>query len=156
MQISDGKSSKSYGGQSVQRNLARFRGDTKNETEAAKKVGSSVEDHMAGKSEHDHAGEEGSHEDIQAIAAEHGPAKKIEVKHEESSGHHHVTSHHEDGHVHESAGHPSVPHVRDHISASMGEEPMPGAGAGMDDEMGGGAPAGGMGGSALGAMTAGE
>lgn len=151
MQISDGKHTKSYAGQSVQRNLARFRGDTRNESQAAKEVGSAIDSHMDGTSAHDHAGEEGGHEDIQAIAREHGPAKKIEVKHDESSGHHHVTSHHEDGHVHESAGHPSVAHVRDHISASMGEgqEPEDGMDAGNDES-------GDIGDGALGAMAESE
>lgn len=154
MQISDGKNTRSYAGQSVQRNLARFRGDTRGESGAAKEVGSKIDSHMDGKSEHDHMGEEGGHEDIQAIAKEHGPAKKIEVKHEESTGHHHVTSHHEDGHVHESAGHPSVEHTRDHISASLGEAPE----QTNDEDMGmdAGQPSGGAGMGALGAMTEGE
>lgn len=117
MIISDGKSKKSYGGQSVQRNLARFRGDThEKEAEAQKEVGSKITE---GHSTHDHAGQEGEHDAIKAIHEAHGPAQKLTVEHDGEN--HKVTTEHEDGHVHESHGHPSVEHAHAHIGHAIGK-----------------------------------
>jgi hypothetical protein len=39
-------------------------------------------------------GDEGNEQDIQEVVAEHGPAEKIELHHDDAAGKHHVTSHH--------------------------------------------------------------
>ena len=45
-------------------------------------------------------GEEHAEGETHPVVAEHGPAHKIIVHHDEKSGRHTVTSHHADGHVH--------------------------------------------------------
>lgn len=39
-------------------------------------------------------GQDGSEQDIHEVVAEHGPADKIELHHDDAAGKHHVTSHH--------------------------------------------------------------
>ena len=39
-------------------------------------------------------GDEGSEQDIHEVVAEHGPADKIELHHDDTAGKHHVVSHH--------------------------------------------------------------
>jgi hypothetical protein len=40
------------------------------------------------------------HDEIKQVVDEHGPAHKIIIQHDHDGGEHHVTSHHEDGHIH--------------------------------------------------------
>jgi hypothetical protein len=47
----------------------------------------------------EHEGEENTQEEEQ-VAAEHGPAHKVVISHDEQSGRHVVQSHHKDGHSH--------------------------------------------------------
>lgn len=40
--------------------------------------------------------------DLKQVAAEHGPAHTVHIKHDHAANKHHTTSHHDDGHVNES------------------------------------------------------
>lgn len=130
---------KGYGTSSVTKGLARHRLAQRGKEPAG---GGGEEPQAAeGHSMHDHGGQEGGHEAIQQVHEEHGPATKVEVKHD--GEHHHVTTTHEDGHVHESKGHPSVAHVHEHIGHSIGtggaeqhSEPDGDEGAGALEAMG--------------------
>lgn len=57
-----------------------------------------------GAGEHDHESHEGAEQEAlneeHPVVAEHGPAHKIVISHDEKSGRHTVTSHHKDGHTH--------------------------------------------------------
>lgn len=56
--------------------------------------------------------EAGGHDEIKQVVAEHGPAHKVVIEHDHDGGQHHVTSHHEDGHVHEATlGTPAEAHA---------------------------------------------
>lgn len=128
---------KSMGTSSVGRGLARARmGDRKNPDAGSDSDSTKKAEGGDGHSDHDHAGESGSHEAIQQVHSEHGPAHKVEVKHD--GKHHHVTTHHEDGHVHESKGHPTVEHVHEHIGHSVG---MAGGDSGGEEQNADGAAA---------------
>jgi hypothetical protein len=74
-----------------------------------------------GHSEHDHEGQEGDHEVIKGVVAEHGPAKEVKHEHDHEAGVHHVHSVHEDGHEHHSKNHPSVEHALEHHKHAAGE-----------------------------------
>ena len=50
--------------------------------------------------EHKAEGEEQHDGEEHPMVAEHGPAHKVVISHDEKSGRHVVTSHHKDGHVH--------------------------------------------------------
>ena len=63
------------------------------EFEAGEKEGAQPEEHE------EHMGEEHMGEE-HPVVAEHGPAHKIMIHHDEASGRHTVTSHHKDGHMH--------------------------------------------------------
>jgi hypothetical protein len=95
--------------------------------EESKKVPESI--HTKGdasaSSQHDHEGQEGPHDVIKGVFDKHGPAEKTEVKHDGGAGHHTVHTTHEDGHSHESKGHPSVGHVSEHLAAAVGKEGSP-------------------------------
>ena len=108
------------GTSSVTRGLARHRRNQESSAKAASdKAGhpKMPETDGAG-STHDHGGQEGGHEEIQKVHAEHGPAHSVEVKKE--GEHHTVHTTHEDGHTHTSKGHPSVAHVGEHIQQAAG------------------------------------
>jgi len=117
---------KETGTSSVGRSLARNRMSQKQEPAGE---GGDPQAEGGATSMHDHGGQEGTHEAIQQVASEHGPAEKAEVK-PEGEGHT-VTTHH-GGHKHVSKGHPHVAHVAEHLthaSQSGMEEPSePGAG----------------------------
>jgi hypothetical protein len=112
----------SMGTSSVTRGLARHRrGQESSAKQASDKAAHPKMPEPGGDgagSTHDHAGQEGGHEEIQKVVAEHGPAQTVEVKHD--GEHHTVRTTHEDGHQHESKGHPSVSHVHEHIGHSIG------------------------------------
>ena len=58
-----------------------------------------------GAKEHEAEGEEqheGEEHEEHPVVAEHGPAHKVIIHHDEASGRHTVQSHHKDGHVHSS------------------------------------------------------
>ena len=118
---------KSYGGGgSITKALARHRLSEGKKGPGEKVAEKAHEVATAGsKSESHHDGEEGSHEEIQKVAAEHGPATKVTVEHDGQN--HTVHTTHKDGHNHSSHGHPSPQHVADHISAASGAgEEQPG------------------------------
>ena len=50
--------------------------------------------------EHKAEGEEQNEGEQHPMVAEHGPAHKVVIHHDEATGRHTVTSHHKDGHVH--------------------------------------------------------
>lgn len=127
-----------YGSRSVTKSLARHKLSSKHASDKA--ASPDMPSENSGHSMHDHAGEAGGHEEIQKVAAEHGPAQKGEMKHD--GEHHSVTTTHEDGHVHESKGHPSLAHAHEHIGHSMGNEGEPEMSGGGSD---GGASLEGMG-----------
>jgi len=64
----------------------------------------------------------GIHDEIQQVAAEHGPAHEIHMQHDHEGGVHHVTTHHPDGYVHE-ADHPSAEHAHTHAAHAAGLAP---------------------------------
>ena len=72
----------------------------------------------AGYSMYDHDGYEGDHSAIQKIAAEHGPARAHQ--HFQDGMTHRVVSHHGDGHLHISKGHPTFEHAHEHIGIAHG------------------------------------
>jgi hypothetical protein len=113
---------KPTGTSSVSRGLARHRMKQSSSAKEASDKAAHPEMPEAGgggaSSMHDHNGEEGGHEEIQKVHAEHGPAHTVETKKE--GEHHSVKTTHEDGHSHESKGHPSVSHVHEHIGQSIG------------------------------------
>jgi hypothetical protein len=62
--------------------------------------------------------------DPSAVVAEHGPANDVHITHDHAAGKHHVTSTHEDGHVHESE-HASAEEAGEHakmLGSGGGEE----------------------------------
>jgi hypothetical protein len=66
------------------------------------------------------AHEESGHDEIKQVVEEHGPASKIEITHGEGGeGEYHVTSHHEDGHVHH-ATHDSAAMAHAHAAHAAG------------------------------------
>lgn len=111
---------KSYGTSSVTKGLARHR-MAERDAAGPKKDGESAPGSKEGasNSQHDHGGEAGGHEVIQQVHSEHGPAHKVEVKHDGKN--HTVTTHHEDGHTHTSSGHPHAAHVAEHLSHATGQ-----------------------------------
>lgn len=115
---------KSYGSSSVTRSLARHRlaeGAGEKSKEAERKVVSTSDKAIdAATSEHDHAGEDASHDVIKGVVAEHGPSNKAEVK--ADGEFHSVHTTHEDGHKHTSHGHPHLPHVAEHLAHAAGAE----------------------------------
>lgn len=143
---------KSMGTSSVSRGLARHRMQMNKSAKDSSDKAAKPEMPEAGgdgaSSMHDHGGEAGSHEAIQQVHDEHGPATSVEVSKE--GEHHTVKTKHEDGHTHTSKGHPSVAHVGEHIAAATGEGGDEGEsesessaeGAGGLEEMGLGATAG--------------
>jgi hypothetical protein len=117
---------------SISQGLSRRSADMKSKaSEESKKVPESVHTKAdqpkdsEGATSHDHEGMEGEHDVIKGIFAKHGPAEKTEVKHDGGAGHHTVKTTHEDGHEHESKGHPSVGHVSEHLAAAVGKEGSP-------------------------------
>ena len=112
---------------SISQGLSRRSADIKSKaSEESKKVPESVHTKDSeGATSHDHEGMEGEHDVIKGIFTKHGPAEKTEVKHDSTAGHHTVHTTHEDGHEHESKGHPSVGHVSEHLAAATGKEGSP-------------------------------
>jgi hypothetical protein len=68
-------------------------------------------------------GKEGSEQPIEEVVAEHGPADKIELHHDDAAGKHHVTSHH-GGFTHKAvkAGREEA---HEHAKAAAGVQPEP-------------------------------
>jgi hypothetical protein len=66
-------------------------------------------------------------EDGAQIAEQHGPATEVNVMHQHEAGMHHVTSHHPDGHMHES-DHGSAEEAHEHAKK------LAGAGSGHSEE----------------------
>ena len=58
-------------------------------------------------------------EDGAQLAEMHGPAVEVNIQHEHEMGAHHVTSHHPDGHMHES-DHESAPAAHEHAKKLAG------------------------------------
>jgi hypothetical protein len=80
-------------------------------------------------SSHDHEGQEGDHEAIADVVAEHGPAFRVEHRErqdEDGNGTHEVHSFHgKDGkleHTHHSYGHPHVEHTLVHHAYAKDED----------------------------------
>lgn len=72
----------------------------------------------AGNSSYDHEGVDGDHSVIQKIVDEHGAAVGHTMHSNGDS--HTVVTHHSDGHVHISSGHPDAAHAIDHIAVAHG------------------------------------
>jgi len=68
----------------------------------------------------EHENEEGK-ESPEQVVAEHGPATTIHIHHDHVAGKHHVTSTHEDGHVHES-DHATAAEAHEHAKKLGGGE----------------------------------
>lgn len=64
----------------------------------------------------------GIHDEIQQVAAEHGPAHEIHMQHDHEGGVHHVHSVHHDGYEHH-ADHPSAEHAHAHAAHAAGVTP---------------------------------
>lgn len=64
----------------------------------------------------------GIHDEIQQVAAEHGPAHEIHMTHDHEGGVHHVHSVHGDGYEHH-ADHQSAEHAHTHAAHAAGLNP---------------------------------
>ena len=70
-------------------------------------------------SAYDHEGEAGDHEVIKGVVDAHGPA--LSHEHRPDGDNEMVVSHHEDGHEHNSYGHPTFAHAHKHTAIAHGE-----------------------------------
>lgn len=114
---------RSFGTSSVTKGLARKRlEEARGKSQDADKdvVAASNAGIDAATSEHDHAGEDATHDVIKGVVAEHGPSKSAEVR--PDGEYHSVHTVHEDGHKHASHGHPHIPHVAEHLAHAAGAQ----------------------------------
>lgn len=115
---------KDYRTRSITKGLARHRMATRDAAKDSSDKAGDPEIPASGagsQSDHDHGGQDGTHEVIQQIHSEHGPAKQVSVTQE--GEHHSVETTHEDGHKHSSKGHPSAAHVHAHLGHAIGADP---------------------------------